>query len=194
MRRFHFLAISMVAFAALLAGVVLADIASASHAPAGPKRPEPKRPAPKPAPVSGVTLSSLPDPSRAREPVLLSGALVGRATAGVHVTLWRKRPRNKHFHPALVTRCDARGRFAVLVSGSGVDTNTLWDARAGNVTSPTVLERVRALMTLKSSITAAVPGQPVHLRGRVTPWHGGPRSRSSNWPPTPGGRRSPRRG
>ena len=173
MRRFHFLAISIVAFAALLAGVGLADIASASHAPAGPKRPGPERPVPKPSAVSAVRLSSLPDPSQAREPVLLSGALVGRATTGVRVTLWRKRPRDKQFHPVLVTRSDIKGHFAVLVSGARVDTNTWWYATAGEVTSPTVLERVRALMTLKSSITGAVPGQPVQLSGRVIPWHGG---------------------
>jgi hypothetical protein len=173
MRRFHFLAISMVAFAALLTGVVLADIASASRAPAGSKRPPPNPPAHRLPPASAVTLSSLPDPSQAREPVLLSGSIKGPVTSGVHVTVWRKRPRDKHFRRVLATTSNSDGDYAVLASGPGIDTNVRWYASTRGVSSPVILQRVRALITLTSSTAAAVPGQPVRLTGYVTPWHGG---------------------
>src|SRR5258708_40012328 len=95
--------------------------------------------------------------------------------AGVSVTLWRKRPRDRGFHPAFNTPTETGGNYAVLVSGTDVSTNVQWYATTNGATSSTSLQRVRATLTLSSSATAAAPGEPVRLSGHVIPWHGGDR-------------------
>ena len=175
MRRFHVLpisivafaaAIALVAFAAAIALVAFAGPASASRAPAGPKRQRA---------VKAVTLATAPNPSTARQPIVLSGRVVGFLRAGTLVSLWRKRPRDRRFHIALQTRTDRKGRYALLASGTGVDTNSQWYAATHGVASPISVQHVRALLTLKSSTTAAAPGDRVGLSGHATPWHGGDR-------------------
>jgi phospholipase C len=170
MRRLYVLPITIVAISAAIAAVALVGSASASRAPTGPKRSVPKRPA-----VTAVTLAPAPNPSQAGQPILLSGRLLGSRPAGVPVELWRKRPRDRRFHLAFRTPTDAKGRYALLVSGTDINTNVRWYATTRGVTSSIALQRVRALLTLKSSATGVAPGEPVRLSGHVTPWHGGDR-------------------
>jgi phospholipase C len=168
MHRLHVLPISIAAFIAALAAVALATSASASHAPSGAKHPPPKRPT-----VTAVTIASSPNPSQAGQPVLLSGRVVGIQKAGMSVALWRKLPRDHSFHLALQTPTDSSGHYAVLVSGTAVNTNTEWYATTHGVSSSTAAQAVHALLTLKPSAPQAAPNEPVGLRGHVTPWHGG---------------------
>ncbi len=167
MRRFHVLPISTVVLVAALAGVAAGGPAGASRAPGGSKRP------PKPPPVTSLTIASTPNPSRAGQPVLVSGQVLGSARAGAPVTLWRKRPRDSSFQAAYETSADAGGHYAVAVTGSDLKTNVEWYAATHGVSSPIATQRVKALVTLASSTTAAAPGDPVRFRGHVTPWHAG---------------------
>jgi phospholipase C len=160
------MSILFVAVAAAIAAVSLAGSASARRAPTPAKHP-------KPLPVTAVTLASSPNPSRAGQAILLSGQVLGAKRADIAVQIWRKRPRDSEFQPALTTQADAAGRYAVLVSGAAVNTNVQWYAATHGVTSATAAQRVKAQLTLKSSVTAAAPGDRVVLRGHVTPWHGG---------------------
>jgi phospholipase C len=169
MRRFHFLPISIVVLSVSVAAALFAAAAGASRAPAGP----PKPPKPKPPVVKALTLAAAPNPSQAGQPILLSGRVMGIQKSGVAVTLWRKRPRDRNFHQAFVTPTGVGGNYGVLVSGTDVNTNSQWYATTHGVTSSTALERVRAALTLKTSTIGAAPGEPVQLRGHVTPWHGG---------------------
>ena len=169
MRRFHFLPISIVVSLAVITAAVFAAAALASKAPAGP----PKPPKPKPPAITGVTLTPAPNPSQAGQPIILSGSVVGVLTAGVPVTLWRKRVRDAHFHAAFRTTTVGGGGYAVLVSGSDLNTNVQWYATTSGVTSSTALQRVRAAVKLRTSTTGAAPGDPVQLSGHVAPWHGG---------------------
>jgi len=164
MRRFHVLPISIVVLAAALATAALSGMARASRAPAGAKQP--------PA-VKAVTLVTAPNPSLAGRPVLLSGRVIGVRPAGIRVRLWRKRPRDRHSHVALTAPTDRNGRYEVLAFGT--DVNVQWFATTRGVRSSALFQRVRALMTLKSSTTAAAPGDAVQLTGHVLPWHGGDR-------------------
>ena len=162
MRRFHVLPISIFALSAVIAAALLVAPAGASRAPSGAPKP-PNRPA-----VTAVTLTAAPNPSQAGQPILLSGRVVGIRKAGVPVRLWRKRPRDRRFHLAFSTPTETGGNYAVLVSGIDVNTNVQWYATTHGVTSSTALHRVRATLTLKSSATAAAPGEPVGLSGHVT--------------------------
>ena len=168
MRRFHVLPISTLAVVATIAAAALAVPAGASRAPAGPKPVKHKAP-----PVTAVTIAAQPNPSLAGQPVLFSGRVIGTRRAGAPVQLWRKRPRDGRFHLAFQTQADAAGHYAVLVSGSEVNTNTQWYAATHGVSSTTAAQRVKALLTLNSSTTAAAPGETVKLGGHVKPWHAG---------------------
>jgi phospholipase C len=167
MRRLHVLPISI---AALIAA---AAVALASSASASPSRPGGRHPAPKRPKVSAVTIASSPNPSQAGQPILLSGRVVGMKKAGMPVTLWRKLPRDAGFHAAIQTPTDSSGHYAVLVPGTGLTTNTQWYATTKGVASPTTLQAVYALVTLKSSEAQAAPNELVGLKGHVVPWHGG---------------------
>ena len=171
LRRFHVLPISTLALAAVLAaaGVAASAAGSAGASPA----PARAKPPPKPPPVTGVTIASSPNPSRAGQPVLLSGQVLGRGGPGVPVMLWRKRPLDGSFHSAFRTTADTAGHYAVMATGSDLDVNTEWYAEADGVSSPIATQRVRALVTLTTSTTAAAPGQAVRFRGHVTPSHAG---------------------
>jgi phospholipase C len=168
MRRFHVLPISSLAVVATVAAAVYAVPAGASRAPTGPKPVKHKRP-----PVTAVTIAAKPNPSLAGQPVLLSGRVIGTSRAGAPVQLWRKRPHDGRFHLAFRTQADATGHYAVLVSGSDVNTNSQWYAATHGVSSTTATQQVKALLTLNSSTTGAAPGETVKLGGHVKPWHAG---------------------
>jgi phospholipase C len=121
--------------------------------------------------VTAVTIASSPNPSRAGQPVLLSGRVVGIKKAGMQVTLWRKFPRQLRFHAVLRTPTNSAGDYAVLTSG--VSTNAQWYATTHGVSSSAALQAVHALVTLRSSTAAAAPHDLVGLTGHVTPGHGG---------------------
>jgi phospholipase C len=165
MRRLHVLPISIAALIAAFAAVAVASSASASPAAAGGK-PAPKRPK-----VTAVTIASSPNPSQAGQPVLVSGRIIGIRKAGVRVTLWRKFPREQRFHVAAQTPTDSTGHYAVLLSGSALNTNAQWYATAQGISSSTAFQTVRALVTLKPSTAAAAPNDVIGLRGHVTPSH-----------------------
>ena len=167
MRRFHVLPISTFVLLAALAAAAVAGPAGATRAPARPKPPPMRRE------VTGVTIAASPDPSRAGQPVLLSGQVQGPGSAGVAVTLWRKSPGDSSFDLVLYTSANASGDYAVMATGSDLDTNAEWFAEADGVKSPIVAQRVKALVTLTTSTTVATPGDAVRFRGHVTPGHAG---------------------
>src|SRR5436853_1453611 len=131
MRRFHFLPISILAAVATVAAATLAVPAGASRAPGASGPVKHKRP-----PVTAVTIAAQPNPSSAGQPILISGRVIGARKAGAPVSLWRERPRDRRFLLAAQTQADATGHYAVMVSGSDLDTNSQWYAVTHGVSSP----------------------------------------------------------
>src|SRR5438270_12243976 len=119
MRRIHVLPISILAAIATVLAATPAVPAVASRAPAGAGPAKHKRP-----PVIAVRIAAQPNPSRAGQPILISGRVIGARKAGAAVSLWRERPRDRRFHVAARTLADASGHYAEMVSGSDVNTNS----------------------------------------------------------------------
>jgi phospholipase C len=127
--------------------------------------------------VTAVTIATAPNPSTADEPVVISGRVAGASKAGLPVRLWRRLPSQQRFHLAFQTPTDRQGRYTVTLSAGDVQTNARWYAAARGVSSTTVDQHVRAVVSLQPSTAQLAPGDRVVLGGHVTPWHGGDRVR-----------------
>src|SRR5438067_13020745 len=131
-----------------------------------------------------LTMQTSPNPAVAGKPVTISGHLVGGAVGGVPVVLWRRLPNQRGFRVAGRSSTDANGayRFVVrpgviqawYVSATGLGGGALNGSGGSQVTRPgpgdkTVLERVRANVTLVPSDARPTPGEKVRLSGSVSP-------------------------
>jgi phospholipase C len=125
------------------------------------------------AAAATLTLRSGPNPSRATDPVLISGRLTGNAAAGARVALWQALPGQSRFHRFLRTQTDATGAYEIQRASGTVTTNRRWYAVAAGVRSPIDAQRVRAAVTLAASSTDPDPGVRVTLSGSVSPAHAG---------------------
>jgi phospholipase C len=122
-----------------------------------------------------VTIAVTPNPATAEEPAVVSGRVLGAASAGVAVTVWRMLPSQRKFRIAFRAVTDLTGRYEVTVPGGAVKTNARWYASARGVKSRMVTQRVHAVVSLVSSNTVPVPGDRLVLSGSVAPAHGGQR-------------------
>src|SRR5258708_841887 len=116
MRRFLAALPSLLGLAAGLALAASSPAApsGASGLPGGSHRPAP----PPPRSVRSISISSSPNPSLPDEQVVIAGRLHGRRVGGLRVLLWRKTPRDRHFHVALATRADSQGGYEIAQRGS----------------------------------------------------------------------------
>ncbi len=120
-----------------------------------------------------------PDPAAAGAPVTITGQLSGLGPrvrrCGITIVLWRELAGQHGFAPVARSRTNASGSYRIQVSSGAVVTNREWFATAGALHSPTVSERVQAVVTLASTATFAVSGDHQTLSGQVVPRHPGQR-------------------
>jgi phospholipase C len=125
------------------------------------------------APVSTAapaapTIFPRPNPATADEAVSISG----RAASST-VALWQEIPPSTRFHRIATAGVDPSGRYKFVRRAGSVSTNRSWYVTAGRQRSRTVNEKVQAVVTLTASDLRPLPGERVHLKGRVTPSHAG---------------------
>src|SRR6185437_11268142 len=117
-----------------------------------------------------LTMASSPNPSTDGQSVVISGRLSGPRHGHAVVVLWRRLPKQKHFHATAATRTDRAGRYSMKIR---VDGNRWWYVTAHGFRSRTVHQRVQALIGVSASEARAAPGDQVTFAGTVAPSHAG---------------------
>src|SRR5437588_6714095 len=107
-----------------------------------------------------------PAPAVVGQVVTVKGRLVG-ARAGVRVVLWRRLSVQRSFNTAGRTATDRRGAYTFKMRPEVIQSWYVSAARGPR--SRTVLERVRADITLASSDSLPAPGERITLSGSVRP-------------------------
>lgn len=123
---------------------------------------------------SGLTISASPDPSKAGQKVVISGALA-TPTAGTTVVLWRELAGQTSFHQFSQTTTDSSGKYTFTVRQGTVLAAQQFYATANGSRSATVTQEVYALVGLAASARSTVVGEAIALRGHVRPGHAGER-------------------
>jgi hypothetical protein len=126
-----------------------------------------------PAPcTTGLSLAAAPDPASEGHSVTLTGTLSSGTVAAQTVDLWERVAGQAAFMDVANTQTSASGGFTFA---RAVRTNAEWYAEAGGVTSPTVVELVRAAVALHVSTVRPAAGALLALSGTVAPSHAGDR-------------------
>jgi hypothetical protein len=118
-------------------------------------------------PAVSITISSLPDPARAGQPVTVKGVV--RGGDRVRVALWQRRAGQRSFSRVAITTTSPSGAFAFTRPGGSVMRNTYWYASADAMRSATIEQFVRAIVTLRASRLRMARGAILHLSGTVRP-------------------------
>jgi hypothetical protein len=109
-----------------------------------------------------LTIASTPNPSTAGKKVTITGRWSG-TTAGTTVQLWQKLPGGTTFKEVAQTSNGATGQYEFV--RPAVETSRQWYVTAGGDRSPTVVQRVRATVTLTRLLHVHV--SPNHAGERV---------------------------
>jgi hypothetical protein len=120
-----------------------------------------------------LTIGALPDPSNAGQKVVISGSLLANPRAVVQVVLWRKLARQSGFQQFAQTTTDSSAGYTFTMPRGTVMADQQWYVTSGSLQSPTITQRVRALVGLVPAAASSRSGQPIGLHGRVTPSHAG---------------------
>jgi hypothetical protein len=127
----------------------------------------------------GLTINAIPNPILAGEGVFIYGQLNAGPVAGQTIVLYHHLAGSGQGYTRVSqTTTDSRGFYEFSRAEEVVMTNRSWFVREGGIHqihSRTVYERVSALVSLTSSTTSAVTGQPITFTGTVTPDHTGNR-------------------
>jgi len=118
--------------------------------------------------------------------VVISGRLTGNPASGVQVVLWRELSGQSSFHQFAQTTTGSAGRYTFTMKRGSVNADQECYVTAGGLTSPTLQQKVNALVGLAAASHSATAGQPVTLSGHVTPSHAGQvvlieQSRGGSW-------------
>ncbi|MBV9915594.1 MAG: hypothetical protein JO153_03755 [Solirubrobacterales bacterium] len=120
--------------------------------------------------ASGIGVNATPNPVTAGAHVVFSGRTRLPQGRGMRVALWRRLSAERRFHVVQRRTSDGSGAFRFV---RAPDTNGAWYVAGEGLRSRTILERVRALVTLVASAGTAVPGDRITFSGHVTPSHAG---------------------
>ena len=137
-------------------------------------------------PSGSLSIASSPDPSMAGRKVVISGGLTGNPVSGAQVALWRELSGQSSFHQVAQTTTDSAGQYTFTMKRGSVNADQQWYVTANGLTSPTLQQKVDALIGLAAGSRTATAGQPVALSGHVTPSHAGQvllieQSRGGSW-------------
>jgi hypothetical protein len=137
-------------------------------------------------PSGALSIASSPDPSTAGRKVVISGGLTSNPVSGAQVVLWRELAGQSSFHQFAQTTTDPAGQYEFTMKRGSVNADQQWYVTANGLTSPTLQQKVSALVGLAAASHTAAAGQPVALAGHVTPSHAGQvvlieQSRGGSW-------------
>jgi hypothetical protein len=124
-------------------------------------------------PSGGLSIAASPDPSTAGRKVVISGGLTGNPVSGAQVVLWRELSGQSSFHQFAQTTTDSAGQYTFTLKRGSVNADQQWYVTAEGLTSPTLQQKVNALVGLTAGSHTVTAGQPVALSGHVTPSHAG---------------------
>jgi len=122
-----------------------------------------------------VSITAVPNPIHAGDPMVIVGHLSGSPNANQKVNLFHHLPGQNGFSFVEQKRTDSNGNYVFTRKAGVVMTNRQWFVRSDGAQSRTVKERVHSLVTLSASPTNAKSNQPVVFTGHVTPNHRGDR-------------------
>jgi hypothetical protein len=122
--------------------------------------------------AAGLSLAAAPDPASEGNSVTLTGTLSSGTVTAQTVDLWERLAGQAAFTDVANTQTSASGGFRFA---RAVMTNAEWYAKAGSVTSPTVVELVRAAVALHASTVRPAAGARLALSGTIAPSHAGDR-------------------
>lgn len=137
-------------------------------------------------PSGGLSIAASPDPSTAGRKVVISGGLTGNPVSGAPVVLWRELSGQSSFRQLAQTTTDSAGRYTFTMKSGSVNADQQWYVTSNGLTSPTLQQKVNALVGLASASHTVTAGQAVALSGHVTPSHAGQvllieQSRGGSW-------------
>jgi hypothetical protein len=122
--------------------------------------------------TAGLSLAAAPDPASEGHSVTLTGTLSSGTVTAQTVDLWQRVAGQAAFTDVANTQTSASGGFTFM---RAVTTNAEWYAEAGSVTSPTLVELVRAAVALHASTVRPAVGARLALSGTIAPSHAGDR-------------------
>jgi hypothetical protein len=128
---------------------------------------------PTPCTSGALTIASSSNPSIAGRKVVISGVLTASPASGAQVVLWRERAGQSSFHQLAHTTTNSSGGYTFTLKRGTVMADQAWYVTSGSLHSATLEQTVRAIVALAPSTHTIVAGQPVVLRGHVTPSHSG---------------------
>jgi hypothetical protein len=105
--------------------------------------------------------------------VAISGVLSASPAAGAQVALWRERAGQSTFQQIATTTTDSAGHYTFTLKQGTVMADQAWYVTSGTLRSATLDQQVRALVRLVPAKRSVTAGQPLTLRGHVTPSHAG---------------------
>jgi hypothetical protein len=128
---------------------------------------------PTPCSTGSLTIGSTPNPSRAGRKVVINGAFAGTPASGAQVALWREAAGQSTFKQVATTTTDSAGKYTFMLQGATVMADQAWYVTANGFQSATLHQLVEAIVALSTSTHSATAGQPLVLRGHVSPSHAG---------------------
>jgi hypothetical protein len=120
-----------------------------------------------------LTIAASPDPSKAGQRVVISGALTNSPPGGAQVVLWRQLSGQSSFHQVAQATTDSAGRYTITLKRGTVNAAQQWYVTADGLRSQTLKQQVLALVALSASTRTVAAGKALALRGHVTPSHAG---------------------
>lgn len=105
--------------------------------------------------------------------MVISGGLTSNPVAGAQVVLWRELSGQSSFRQFAQTTTDSAGQYKFTMKRGSVNADQQWYVTASGLTSPTLQQKVNALVGLATASHTATAGDPVALSGHVTPSHAG---------------------
>ena len=106
-----------------------------------------------------------PNPATAGARVTVTGTLPATRRKPAPILLWERVAGQRRFQPVLRASGTTFGQYRLT---RRPDTNRQWYVSAGALRSPTITQRVRAMVTLGASPQGVAPGDRVTLSGSVS--------------------------
>jgi hypothetical protein len=112
--------------------------------------------------------------------------MTSNPVSGAQVVLWRKLSGQSSFSQFTQTATDSAGQYRFTMQRGSVNADQQWYVTTNGLTSPTLQQKVNALVGLAAASHSVTAGQPVALSGHVTPSHAGQvllieQSRGGSW-------------
>jgi phospholipase C len=127
--------------------------------------------------AKALSIYASPNPVTAGQQLTVFGRVIGVQKGvrrcGIEIELWRQYPRQHGFTPVEHTLTNASGTYSFLMPAGSVATNRNWVVTARGLTSRTIAQSVRPMVTLSTTATFAVAGDVETLSGALDPGQNG---------------------